>query len=53
MLWLIVGPIGVIFGRIANFINGELVGRIAPADFQFGVRFPTDILNWPGYELIV
>ena len=46
----IVGPIGVLFGRIANFINGELVGRIAPADFKYGVRFPTDILNWPSYE---
>lgn len=46
----IVGPIGVLFGRIANFINGELVGRIAPKDFAFGVRFPSDILNWPQYE---
>ncbi len=46
----IVGPIGVIFGRIANFINGELVGRVAPADFKFGIRFPSDILNWPGYD---
>lgn len=46
----IVGPIGVLFGRIANFINGELVGRIAPESFKYGVRFPTDILNWPGYE---
>lgn len=46
----IVGPIGVFFGRIANFINGELVGRIAPSDFPFGVRFPSDILNWPTYE---
>ncbi len=46
----IVGPIGVFFGRIANFINGELVGRIAPDSFQYGVRFPSDILNWPGYE---
>ena len=45
-----VGPIGVIFGRIANFINGELVGRIAPESFSYGVRFPTDIHNWPGYE---
>lgn len=46
----IAGPIGVIFGRIANFINGELVGRIAPEDFPYGVRFPSDILNWPTYE---
>ena len=46
----IVGPIGVFFGRIANFINGELVGRIAPADFPLAVKFPSDILNWPNYE---
>lgn len=46
----IVGPIGVFFGRIANFINGELVGRKAPAEFPLGVRFPSDILNWPQYE---
>ncbi len=41
------GPIGVFFGRIANFINGELVGRPAPADFPYSVKFPQDILNWP------
>lgn len=46
----IAGPVGVIFGRIANFINGELVGRIAPSDFPLGVRFPSDILNWPSYQ---
>lgn len=46
----IVGPIGVFYGRIANFINGELVGRVAPADFPFAVKFPTDIANWPRYE---
>lgn len=44
------GPVGVFFGRIANFINGELVGRIAPSDFPYGVKFPTDITNWPVYE---
>ena len=46
----IVGPIGVFFGRIANFINGELVGRVAPADFPLAVKFPSDILNWPQYD---
>ena len=46
----ITGPIGAFFGRIANFINGELVGRIAPDSFQYGIKFPSDILNWPGYE---
>ncbi len=44
------GPIGVLFGRIANFVNGELVGRVAPADFPLAVKFPSDILNWPNYE---
>jgi phosphatidylglycerol:prolipoprotein diacylglycerol transferase len=35
----VVTPIGLFFGRIANFINGELWGRPAP-DLQFGVVFP-------------
>ncbi len=46
----IVGPIGVFFGRIANFINGELVGRVAAPDFPLAVKFPSDILNWPTYD---
>lgn len=32
-------PIGLFFGRIANFINGELWGR--PADVPWAVIFPT------------
>ncbi len=35
----IVTPIGIFFGRIANFINGELWGRPAP-DFPFAFVFP-------------
>jgi phosphatidylglycerol:prolipoprotein diacylglycerol transferase len=35
----VVAPIGLFFGRIANFINGELWGRPAP-DFPFAVVFP-------------
>jgi len=31
-------PIGLFFGRIANFINGELWGR--PTDLPWGVVFP-------------
>ncbi|MBS4046314.1 MAG: prolipoprotein diacylglyceryl transferase [Alphaproteobacteria bacterium] len=33
-------PIGLFFGRIANFINGELWGRVAP-DFAYAMVFPT------------
>lgn len=44
------GPLGVIFGRIANFINGELVGRPAPADLPWAVKFPQDMYLWPKNE---
>ena len=33
-----VAPIGIFFGRIANFINGELYGR--PSNFFWSVIFP-------------
>ena len=32
-------PIGLFFGRIANFINGELFGRVDP-DLPWGMVFP-------------
>lgn len=35
-----VAPIGLFFGRIANFINGELWGRAAP-DIAWAMVFPT------------
>lgn len=35
----VVAPIGLLFGRIANFINGELWGR--PADVPWAVIFPS------------
>ncbi|HRJ61906.1 MAG TPA: prolipoprotein diacylglyceryl transferase [Azospirillaceae bacterium] len=39
-------PIGLFFGRIANFINGELYGRAAP-DFEWAMVFPRDPLQIP------
>tara|TARA_B100000963_G_scaffold361581_1_gene397858 strand:+ start:4618 stop:5406 length:789 start_codon:yes stop_codon:yes gene_type:complete len=33
-----VSPIGIFFGRIANFINGELVGKVT--NIYWGVIFP-------------
>lgn len=41
------GTIGIFFGRIANFINGELFGREAPADFFWAVKFPQEMYLWP------
>ena len=40
----VVTPIGLFFGRIANFINGELWGR--PTDLPWGMRFRS--LERPG-----
>tara|TARA_S200000501_G_scaffold185583_1_gene174603 strand:- start:44 stop:841 length:798 start_codon:yes stop_codon:yes gene_type:complete len=34
----IVSPIGIFFGRIANFINGELYGKVT--QHKFGMIFP-------------
>ncbi|MBF0269032.1 MAG: prolipoprotein diacylglyceryl transferase [Alphaproteobacteria bacterium] len=34
-------PIGLLLGRIANFINGELWGREAPEDLPWAMIFPT------------
>ena len=34
-----VSPIGILLGRIANFINGELVGKVT--EVSWGIIFPT------------
>jgi phosphatidylglycerol:prolipoprotein diacylglycerol transferase len=44
-LTCLVAPIGLFFGRIANFINGELYGR--PADVPWAMVFPTDPTGQP------
>jgi prolipoprotein diacylglyceryltransferase len=37
-----VAPIGIFFGRIANFINGEVYGHISHA--KWAVQFPTELI---------
>lgn len=37
-------PLGLFFGRMANFINGELYGR--PTDVPWAICFPTEIWTW-------
>ncbi|TKW67735.1 MAG: prolipoprotein diacylglyceryl transferase [Paracoccus denitrificans] len=45
----VVAPIGLFFGRIANFINAELWGR--PTDLPWGVIFPGNAAqDCPGVE---
>lgn len=50
-LTAIIAPIGLFLGRLANFINGELLGRIVappgePAP-SWSVRFPQEVLLPP------
>lgn len=40
-------PIGLFFGRIANFINGELYGRAADETVRWSMIFPHDPLQIP------
>ncbi|MBX3380046.1 MAG: prolipoprotein diacylglyceryl transferase [Phycisphaeraceae bacterium] len=47
----VAAPPGLFFGRIANFVNGELLGKIAAMPGEKGpwwaVRFPQEILSPP------
>lgn len=41
----VVAPIGLFFGRIANFINGELYGRVSRV--PWAVQFPKELYEQP------
>lgn len=43
-------PLGLLMGRIANFINGELIGRACSRDFPLAVQFPQEIGETWSYE---
>jgi phosphatidylglycerol:prolipoprotein diacylglycerol transferase len=40
------GSVGIFFGRIANFINGELFGRPAGPGTIWPVKFPGEMYLW-------
>ena len=40
---------GLFLGRLANFINGELYGRVIKTKAFLAVRFPTEISEWLSY----
>ncbi len=50
----IAAPPGLFFGRIANFVNGELLGKIATMPGEDGpwwaVKFPQEVLSKPMSE---
>jgi phosphatidylglycerol:prolipoprotein diacylglycerol transferase len=41
----VTAPVGLFFGRCANFINGELYGRIT--NLPWAVQFPKELLDHP------
>ena len=43
-------PIGLFFGRLANFINGELFGR--PTEMSWGMVFPRVVETYPQFAAI-
>ena len=45
-LGAVAGSIGIFFGRIANFINGELYGRVIEGKAWLAVRFPSELDLW-------
>ena len=42
----LIGGVGFFFGRIANFINGELYGRVITGKTLLAVQFPQEMLAW-------
>ena len=45
-LGAISGAVGIFFGRIANFINGELYGRVIEGKAWLAVKFPSELFLW-------
>ena len=44
--------LGIFFGRIANFINGELYGRIVKEKALWAVQFPQEMTTWVSHKKI-
>src|SRR4029079_624592 len=42
---VVTAPLGLFFGRVANFINGELYGRIA--NVPWAMQFPKELFDHP------
>ncbi len=38
---VVVAPVGIFFGRLANFVNGELYGH--PTNAPIGIKFPQEL----------
>ncbi len=45
------GALGICLGRIANFINGELFGRVVTKPLSWAVKFPQEMYLWTSKEI--
>ena len=48
-----IAPAGLMFGRLANWVNGELVGKVLPASMQasppwWSVKYPREAIDLAG-----
>lgn len=48
----VLGGVGIFCGRIANFINGELYGRVIAGKTLWAVQFPQEMLLWVSQKKI-
>lgn len=46
----IVAPLGIFFGRVANFINGELYGTVTGSKSWWAVKFPKSLYEEGFYD---
>lgn len=44
------GAIAIFYGRIANFINGELYGRVCESKCFYPLKFPEEMNRWLSVE---
>ena len=42
----VAGAVGIFLGRITNFINGELYGRVVEGSTWLAVKFPGEVMLW-------
>ncbi|MCB0415538.1 MAG: prolipoprotein diacylglyceryl transferase [Bdellovibrionales bacterium] len=47
----LMGGVGIFFGRMANFVNGELFGRVCDEGYRWAVKFPTEMYYWASYKV--
>lgn len=49
----LVVPFGLFFGRLANFVNGELRGQPCGSNFPLAVKFPQEIVeDWSPNQML-